>query len=242
MAASASPTCRIAARSSACRPAFTAGSRAIRRSSTPDAFEQRLAEAADIEFLLVGIGTELRLLPPPLREAFRAGRHLGRPDGDRRRGAHLQRAAGRGPRRRGRADRRRLTWHGAVDARRRPAAQRRPRPLSRRALCAARTSAARCFALYAFNAEIAGVRDRVREPLPGEIRLQWWRDADRRRAPRRRPAIPSPRRCSPRSRDHGLPRQAFASYLEARIFDLYDDPMPTRQRPRGLLRRDRLRR
>ena len=33
------------------------------------------------------------------------------------------------------------------------------------------------FALYAFNAEIASVRDRIREALPGEIRLQWWRDA-----------------------------------------------------------------
>ena len=32
------------------------------------------------------------------------------------------------------------------------------------------------FALYAFNAEIASVRDRAREPMPGEIRLQWWRD------------------------------------------------------------------
>ena len=31
-------------------------------------------------------------------------------------------------------------------------------------------------ALYAFNAEIAAVRDRIREALPGEIRLQWWRD------------------------------------------------------------------
>ncbi|TIV55266.1 MAG: phytoene/squalene synthase family protein, partial [Mesorhizobium sp.] len=26
-------------------------------------------------------------------------------------------------------------------------------------------------ALYAFNAEIAGVRDRIHEPLPGEVRL-----------------------------------------------------------------------
>ena len=32
------------------------------------------------------------------------------------------------------------------------------------------------FALYAFNCEIAGVRERAREPMPGEIRLQWWRD------------------------------------------------------------------
>ena len=32
------------------------------------------------------------------------------------------------------------------------------------------------FALYAFNVEIARVREVVREPVAGEIRLQWWRD------------------------------------------------------------------
>ena len=31
-------------------------------------------------------------------------------------------------------------------------------------------------ALYAFNVEIGRVRDVAREPMPGEIRLQWWRD------------------------------------------------------------------
>src|SRR5258705_5780033 len=31
-------------------------------------------------------------------------------------------------------------------------------------------------ALYAFASEVARVRDAAREPLPGEIRLQWWRD------------------------------------------------------------------
>src|ERR1700728_2124244 len=29
-------------------------------------------------------------------------------------------------------------------------------------------------ALYAFNSEVARVRDVAREALPGEIRLQWW--------------------------------------------------------------------
>jgi phytoene synthase len=33
------------------------------------------------------------------------------------------------------------------------------------------------FALYAFNYEIARVRDRVREPALGRIRLEWWREA-----------------------------------------------------------------
>jgi phytoene synthase len=33
------------------------------------------------------------------------------------------------------------------------------------------------FALYAFNVEVARVREVAREPMAGEIRLQWWRDA-----------------------------------------------------------------
>src|SRR5258707_12809015 len=31
-------------------------------------------------------------------------------------------------------------------------------------------------ALYAFNVEIARVREVIREPVAGEIRLQWWSD------------------------------------------------------------------
>src|SRR5581483_4695324 len=33
------------------------------------------------------------------------------------------------------------------------------------------------FALYAFNYEIARVAEHAREPMLGEIRLQWWREA-----------------------------------------------------------------
>src|SRR5436190_20306347 len=33
------------------------------------------------------------------------------------------------------------------------------------------------YALYAFNVEVARTRELAREPMPGEIRLQWWRDA-----------------------------------------------------------------
>ena len=81
--------------------------------------------------------------------------------------------------------------------------------------------------LYAFNIEIARVRDVVREPLPGEIRLQWWRDAI---------AAPSGAMTGNPVADalraaiaaHDLPPAAFDNMLEARIFDLYDDPMPDR--------------
>src|ERR1700739_1163928 len=31
-------------------------------------------------------------------------------------------------------------------------------------------------ALYAFNVEISRVHEQVSQPLPGEVRLQWWTD------------------------------------------------------------------
>jgi len=37
-------------------------------------------------------------------------------------------------------------------------------------------TARRCFALYAFNYEVARVRESVSEPMLGQIRLQWWRE------------------------------------------------------------------
>jgi phytoene synthase len=81
-------------------------------------------------------------------------------------------------------------------------------------------------ALYAFNAEIASVRDRIREPLPGEVRLQWWRDVlDGRAAADGHPVAEA---LLAAIREHGLPVETFQNYLDARIFDLYDDPMPTR--------------
>src|SRR5258708_21145367 len=31
-------------------------------------------------------------------------------------------------------------------------------------------------AIYAFNVEISRVHEQVSQPLPGEVRLQWWTD------------------------------------------------------------------
>src|SRR5579871_3962188 len=33
------------------------------------------------------------------------------------------------------------------------------------------------FAIYALNCELARIGDNVQQPILGEIRLQWWRDA-----------------------------------------------------------------
>jgi 15-cis-phytoene synthase len=81
-------------------------------------------------------------------------------------------------------------------------------------------------ALYAFNAEIARVRDLIHEPLPGEIRLQWWRDAlTKEEEAQGHPVVAA---LGQAIRRHSLPIAAFENYLNARIFDLYDDPMPSR--------------
>lgn len=83
--------------------------------------------------------------------------------------------------------------------------------------------------LYAFNAEIAGIASRVSEPLPGEIRLQWWRDVLGVGDPKDGVAGAG----SPLSQAllgvieaHDLPLKLFADLIDARVFDLYHDPMP----------------
>ncbi len=83
-------------------------------------------------------------------------------------------------------------------------------------------------ALYAFNAEIASVRDRVTQPLAGEMRLQWWRDVIASGDARAGAGHPVAEALLQAIERHRLPRQAFQDCLDARIFDLYDDPMPTR--------------
>ena len=83
-------------------------------------------------------------------------------------------------------------------------------------------------ALYAFNAEISGVRDRVSQALPGEIRLQWWRDVIAAQDAGAEAGHPVAEALLETIDRRNLPKQAFQNYLDARIFDLYDDPMPTR--------------
>ncbi len=83
------------------------------------------------------------------------------------------------------------------------------------------------FALYAFANEIATVRDRAREPMPGEIRLQWWRDVlggERRGEAEANPVAAGLLGTIARFR---LSSEQLLELIEAHAFDLYDDPMPT---------------
>ena len=83
-------------------------------------------------------------------------------------------------------------------------------------------------ALYAFNAEIAAVRERVSEPLPGEVRLQWWRDVLSAGDPAAAGGHPTAVALLEVIRTHHLPVETFRNMLDARLFDLYNDPMPSR--------------
>lgn len=96
------------------------------------------------------------------------------------------------------------------------------------ALYAPEDKRAALISLYAFNAEIASVRDRIHDPLPGEIRLQWWRDVIAAASPDAGAGHPLAVELLAAIQHFDLPAQAFENYLEARIFDLYDDPMPSR--------------
>jgi 15-cis-phytoene synthase len=80
-------------------------------------------------------------------------------------------------------------------------------------------------ALYAFNSEIARVREVAREALPGEIRLQWWSEViggERGEEARANPVASALLATIER---HGLAATKLIALIEARRFDLYDDPM-----------------
>jgi phytoene synthase len=81
------------------------------------------------------------------------------------------------------------------------------------------------FALYAFNVEIARVRDLAREPMPGEIRLQWWREVlagERDGEAAAHPVAAALRQTLDR---FGFVAAPLLALIDAHTFDLYDEPM-----------------
>lgn len=82
-------------------------------------------------------------------------------------------------------------------------------------------------ALYAFDLETLSIQSRVSEAMPGEIRLQWWRDSidalyvDKGQ-PAGHPVIDGLRQAILRG---NLPQGAFHRFLDARILHLYSDPL-----------------
>jgi phytoene synthase len=89
--------------------------------------------------------------------------------------------------------------------------------------------------LFAFNAELASIRDRAREALPGEVRIQWWRDLLASRNAEAAGGHPLATRLLGVIEHYRLPVAAFDNMLDARVFDLYDDAMPSRSDLEGYL-------
>ncbi len=85
---------------------------------------------------------------------------------------------------------------------------------------------AHLMALYAFNLEIASVRENINEPAAGEFRLQWWFDALGEIYGGKGVDHPIARALADAIDHGGLPRASFEKMLEARRFDIYNDPVP----------------
>jgi len=82
-------------------------------------------------------------------------------------------------------------------------------------------------ALYAFNVEIGRIRDQVREPMMGQIRLQWWREVIE-HAPRGDlRQHPIAQALGAAIRAHGLSGAPFEALLVARERDLENEPPAT---------------
>lgn len=82
-------------------------------------------------------------------------------------------------------------------------------------------------ALYAFNVEITRVRDVAREPMPGEIRLQWWREVLSGEREGEGAAHPVAASLMASLRQYRIAPERLSAIVDAHTFDLYDDPLQT---------------
>jgi len=82
-------------------------------------------------------------------------------------------------------------------------------------------------ALYAFNVEISRVRDHISQPLPGEMRLQWWTDMLAGTGHGGIEGNPVAAELLRVIRDYRLPVEPLSRLIDEHQFDLYNDPMPS---------------
>jgi phytoene synthase len=82
-------------------------------------------------------------------------------------------------------------------------------------------------AVYAFNTEISRVREQVSQPLPGEMRLQWWTDMLAGSGHGGIEGNPVAAELRLAIRDFRLPVEPLLRLIEEHQFDLYNDPMPS---------------
>jgi 15-cis-phytoene synthase len=81
------------------------------------------------------------------------------------------------------------------------------------------------YSLYAFNVEITRVRELAREPMPGEIRFQWWREVLEGKRDNDAAANPVATALRETLASYSLASERLIALIDARTFDLYDEPM-----------------
>lgn len=81
------------------------------------------------------------------------------------------------------------------------------------------------FALYAFDSEIARVRDLAREQLPGEIRLQWWREVLSGERAGEAAANPIAAAVTEILERFDFVREPLVHLIEAHRFDVHNEPI-----------------
>ncbi len=82
--------------------------------------------------------------------------------------------------------------------------------------------------LFAFNLELARVREQVSEPMLGQIRLQWWRDTIDQLFEKGAPtgqSHPVAQDLALVIRQRGLSRSPFDRLIDSRETDLDDEPL-----------------
>jgi phytoene synthase len=82
-------------------------------------------------------------------------------------------------------------------------------------------------AVYAFNVEISRVRGQVSQPLPGEMRLQWWTDMLAGESHGGVEGNPVAAELQLAIQHFRLPVERLSRLIDEHQFDLYNDPMPT---------------
>jgi phytoene synthase len=89
--------------------------------------------------------------------------------------------------------------------------------------------------IYAFNVEISRVRDHVSQPLPGEMRLQWWTDMLAGAGHGGIEGNPVAAELLLVIRDYRLSVDLLSRLVDEHQFDLYNDPMPSMAALEGYL-------
>jgi 15-cis-phytoene synthase len=82
-------------------------------------------------------------------------------------------------------------------------------------------------ALFAFNIEIARIREQISQPLAGELRLQWWSDLLAGIAHGEPAGNPVAAELLLAIERYALPPELLGGMIDAHRFDLYDEPMQT---------------